>query len=364
MGAAIPQYVGGAGNDTIIGGSATDELYGLGGDDTLDGLGGNDYLDGGDGSDFLSGGAGDDSYVIGSDGDQVVEQSDEGSDTVYSSVSFSLRANVENLNLTGTSSINGTGNALNNWISGNYASNILDGREGADTMAGGAGDDLYVVDSVGDIVGEFAGEGTDSVHSAVSFGLMVELENLVLTGNAPVAGIGNDAPNYLQGNSGANILTGRGGGDTLTGGGGSDVFLDTLSGHTSDTITDFERGDRIVFSDATFENFSYSLSGQVLTYSGGSLNLSGLRNPSIGASPTPEGGVQISFSGPPIIIVADINVPAQDQVGSISQRPVEVDSMPSKRGPFEMFDRDVSCSIETEIFISGYARPDDSFLLL
>lgn len=363
MGAAIPQYVGGLGDDFLYGGSGADELYGLGGNDTLEGLGGNDHLDGGDGADLLSGGTGDDRYVVGSMGDQIIEQFGEGSDTVYSSIAFSLGENVENLSLTGTSSINALGNGLNNWISGNPSANILDGREGADTMAGGDGDDLYVVDNIGDIVGEFPGEGTDSVHSSVSFGLGVEIENLVLTGSAAIDGSGNDLPNHIQGNSGANLLSGRGGGDTLTGGAGSDIFFDTVSGHNSDLITDFQRGDRIVFSDATLDAFNYSLSGQLLTFSGGSLTLSGLQNPSIAASRAPEGGVQITFSGPRIIVDTHTIVPATDFGTSAAPRTGEAEKIvPAQRDLLGMFDG-VPPNFGADTFISGYARTDDFFPL-
>jgi Ca2+-binding RTX toxin-like protein len=306
----MPQYTGGSGDDTVTGGIGADELYGFDGNDTLNGHDGNDYLDGGQGADLMYGGTGDDTYVVGNIGDQVVEQLGEGTDTVYSSIAFLLSPNVENLNLTGSANIDGTGNALNNWLSGNAGSNVLDGREGADTMAGGPGDDFYFVDAVGDIAGEFPGEGIDTVRSSVSFGLVPEVENLLLTGDAAITGTGNDSSNYIQGNSAANILSGRIGADILAGGAGYDTFLDTNSGHNGDTISDFVRGDRIVFSDATLDWFHYQMSGNELIYSGGSLTLSGLQYASLSAAQAPEGGVQITFSSPPIVVSAGPSVPA------------------------------------------------------
>ena len=51
-----------------------------------------------------------------------------GTDTIFSSVSFTISPNVENLYLTGSSNINATGNNDANVIRGNSGENNLDGR--------------------------------------------------------------------------------------------------------------------------------------------------------------------------------------------------------------------------------------------
>ena len=88
------------------------------GNDTLNGGAGNDTLDGGVGIDALIGGLGDDIYIVDSATDIITENANEGIDTIQSSFTYSIaaRPNIENLTLTGTTAINGTGNAGNNII--------------------------------------------------------------------------------------------------------------------------------------------------------------------------------------------------------------------------------------------------------
>ena len=74
----------------------------------------------------------------------ITENAGEGADSVQSSVTYTLAANVENLALTGTTAINGTGNALDNVLTGNSAVNVLTGAAGNDALDGSAGFDTAI----------------------------------------------------------------------------------------------------------------------------------------------------------------------------------------------------------------------------
>ena len=175
------------------------------------GLNGGDLLDGGMGVDTMAGGYGNDLYVVDDPADLVVEGANAGHDIVRSSVSYTLGANIEDLELIGTAAIDATGNGGQNTLRGNAAANRLDGRAGADMMVGGAGDDTYIVDNAGDVAHEVAGGGIDSVYSSVSYTLRQEVENLCLTGDQAINATGNNQDNVLVGNSAGNTLSGGAG---------------------------------------------------------------------------------------------------------------------------------------------------------
>ncbi|HSD70455.1 MAG TPA: VCBS domain-containing protein [Woeseiaceae bacterium] len=213
------QLFGRDGNDLLDGGAGADALDGEAGDDQLFGGDGNDSLYGGLGTDALAGGSGDDAYVIDDAFDMVVEDLDEGVDTVSSSLDYTLGANVENLTLTGAA-FAGTGNELNNLIVGNELNNVLDGAAGRDLLKGGAGDDFYIIDQSDDTVFELDGwfrsgpfgevtiesNGRDAVQSTASFVLPRFVEDLFLAGEEDIDGTGNVFSNSLNGNPGANVL--------------------------------------------------------------------------------------------------------------------------------------------------------------
>ncbi len=283
---------GNTGADTLMGGDGNDALNGDAGNDQLFGDGGNDVLNGGLDADAMAGGAGDDTYVVDNAGDLVAESMDEGTDSVQSSISYALTANVENLTLAGTANISGAGNELDNAITGNSGSNVLsglggsdtlvghggndtlDGGLGADAMAGGQGSDTYVVDDAGDLVVEGLNEGVDLVQSSITYTLTSNVENLTLTGAADLNGAGNALGNIIIGNSGANILDGGAGADTLIGGAGDDTYR---VDHSSDAITESASGG----TDTVFSGATYTLSANIesLTLTG-TANINGTGNAS------------------------------------------------------------------------------------
>jgi Ca2+-binding RTX toxin-like protein len=217
------------------GNSLDNYLIGNSNQNILTGGLGDDWLNGGGGADTMIGGLGDDRYWINTAADVVTELENEGIDTVETTFSTTLGANLENLTLAYTAgAINGTGNELDNEIYGNGASNVLTGGggndflhggAGADTMMGGLGDDMYFVDDAGDSVVENADEGIDIVLTQYDHTLAANVENLSLTDGTAVNAVGNGLDNYLAGNSNNNVLMGHGGDDILFGQGGADTMI-------------------------------------------------------------------------------------------------------------------------------------------
>jgi Ca2+-binding RTX toxin-like protein len=253
------------GNDIILGFAGDDTLEGGDGNDVMLGGEGNDMLAGGTGGDVMQGGSGNDIYVVGSAADIVSEEANAGFDTVRSSVSYTLSANVERLLLSGGPAIDGTGNALNNVITGNDAANVLSGLAGndmlrgrdgddalngglgADTMQGDDGNDVYTVDNAGDVVIEGAGGGFDTVRSSISYTLGANVERLLLSGGPANNGTGNDLDNVITGNNAANVLSGLDGNDMLSGRGGDDILIGGLG---SDNMQGGADNDSFVFNTA------------------------------------------------------------------------------------------------------------------
>jgi Ca2+-binding RTX toxin-like protein len=264
-----------AGNDQVYGGAGEDTLKGGLGDDSLDGAGESGLFDPNaptaiDGVDRLEGNEGDDTYYI-SDNDVVVENFNEGSDTVISSLdNYLLANNVENLQLVGASlfsgfvptgiaamdsegsetimipnsgnktntlpeameeSLNATGNKLDNEIVGSNGRNAIAGSDGNDKLDGGGGDDNLYGDAGNDsLIGALGNdslngnEGNDNLDGGLGDDrLWGDGGNDKLQGGdgADIL-VGGDNNDMLAGDDGADSLYGDGGEDTITGGMGRD----------------------------------------------------------------------------------------------------------------------------------------------
>lgn len=281
-----------SGNDQIFAGAGVDLIYAGAGDDTIHGGADADLINGGEGDDSMVGGTGDDLYYVDSANDQVIELAGEGTDTILSSISLALHdssVHVEKLILSGTDNLNGTGNGLDNVITGNNGNNTLNGAwgndsliggagndtfqddQGVDTMVGGTGNDTYHLDDAGDRIVENFGEGAD--HAIFSFDDKIMLweysknvESLALTGDADWA-TGNGLNNTIYGNTTKNnVLNGAWGNDTLYGGAGNDTLRDD---HGSDLMVG-GAGNDVYFldnaADRIVENFGEGWDRAIISF--------------------------------------------------------------------------------------------------
>ena len=176
----------------------------------------------------MTGTAVNDIFVVDNALDTITEGADQGTDTVVSSVDWTLGANLENLTLSGVLNINGTGNSLANVIIGNDGDNKLGSPADSfvDTLRGGKGDDTYYPDS-SDVVVEMVGEGVDTIVSDYSYTLPADVENLVYSGkwswiSGGVRLTGNALNNVINGRLYPNAIQ-------IDGGPGADTLMGSLS---------------------------------------------------------------------------------------------------------------------------------------
>ncbi len=315
----------------ILGNNAANSLTGTSKTDTMMGFTGNDTLNGGAGKDFLFGGDGDDRYVVDIVTDTVIENADEGTDTVQSPVSFTLASNIENLILTGSSALNGTGNESSNNLLGNSGANILAGLAGADTIDGAGGQDTatYAVsaagigislmtgiasggDAAGDVLLDIenltgsafndtiegsaannvlvAGGGIDTLsyeHAGAAIKISLALTSAQNTGGAGIDTvsqfenlIGSDFNDTLTGSSSANRLSGGAGNDCIDGGGSADTMMGGVGddAYVVDKSTDSVSENSGEGADIVFSSITYALAVnlEALTLAGsGAINGTG-----------------------------------------------------------------------------------------
>jgi serralysin len=221
---AFSNVGGSVGNLAIARGTVIENARGGSGNDVLIGNSAGNRLDGGTGTDQLYGGTGNDTFVADVQGDVVFEETGAGTDTVESSGSFYLYANIEHLTLTGSADNFGVGNELANTLTGNSGLNLLIGWGGIDTINGGAARDSI-----------FGVEGDDVLNGEAGVDYIV-------------AGNGNDT---LNGGADADEMYGEDGNDTLDGGSTFDTDImvagagdDTLFGNSGLGDFDFMYGDQ------------------------------------------------------------------------------------------------------------------------
>jgi len=233
----LAQVTGGSGSDTLLN---IENLTGSNFNDKLTGNALANSLDGGLGADTMTGGDGNDSYYVDNVGDKVVETNAlaaGGTDTVNTTISYTLPSNVENLHILAAGAVNGTGNTLGNVIDAGAGNNILDGGAGTDTASyayASAGVTVSLATTVAQATG---GSGSDT---------LLNFENLT----------GSNYNDTLTGNAGNNVLVGGLGKDTFTGGLGADIFKFNaveetgITAATRDVVNDFNaaQGDKIDLS--------------------------------------------------------------------------------------------------------------------
>ncbi|MCP5072975.1 MAG: calcium-binding protein [Rhodobacteraceae bacterium] len=261
----------GLGNDTMINSGVANGDVKMGGDtDLFDGRGGT--VNG-----TVFGESGDDTYIIDDATINLSEDAAQGTDTVQSTVGWTLGDNFENLTLIGSDHIDGYGNVESNTITGNQGNNVLNGLGSADTLYGGAGDDK--VNGGNGIDNLFGGDGDDRLRGQKGADIMKSEAG----DDGLYGGEGND---NLFGGDDNDILKGGMGRDKLYGGDDADVFLYTKAAHskndaTADKIQDFELGlDTIDLSGVAAGTLTF-IAGAAFSGTQGEVQVTGATNSTV-----------------------------------------------------------------------------------
>ena len=273
--------------DILRGNSLINAIVASDGDDLLQGLGGNDSLNGGNGNDtyvFTTTAALGTDTLTDSAGSDLLDFS--ASSTLGSTVNLGqTTSQVVNSNLSliltsATAFENINGSSLNDFFTGNSASNVLRGGAGNDTYrfnagtaqgsdtideSGGGIDTLDFTTTTAVAVNvDLSLSGSQTVHGnlTLNLGSGTNLENLI-GGSQSDTLAGNANNNLIDGNSGNDTITagdgddtliGNAGNDTLSGGNGNDVYqLKASVALGTDTLTEAANGgqDLLDFSSST-----------------------------------------------------------------------------------------------------------------
>jgi Ca2+-binding RTX toxin-like protein len=276
----------GNGDDNVItGGVGADTLRGMVGDDTLNGGDGNDILIGGAGADHLVGGAGTDTVRYESqvtvdmatgqhegdaagdtfDGVELIQGSTSndvfisgaGADkfdgnTGADTLSYEGSDAAVDVNLTTGAASGGyaQGDVITNFerVVGSAFGDTLRSNTTGQTLAGGAGDDVYYISGATVTVEEAVGGGIDTVMTTggASLSSMTNVENLIFIGTGNFNGFGNAGDNTITTGDGNDNLNGRDGDDILNAGAGNDELL----GEAGDDILNGGDGDDSLYGGA------------------------------------------------------------------------------------------------------------------
>jgi Ca2+-binding RTX toxin-like protein len=219
-------------NLTLIG---TDNINAWGNDanNILIGNVGNNVLNGNGGFDIMIGGLGDDKYIVDNAGDDIIESIGEGADLVTSSVDWTLGDNLENLVLTGSSSLKGKGNDLSNRIEGNGGNSTLDGGLGRDTLVGGAGADMfcfttaasYGIDAVDRILNFNAVLGDRITVDRTAYGIVAASASLISVDSAGLANAFRTSNLFVYNSTNGQLFHNANGSAAGFGGGGVFALL-------------------------------------------------------------------------------------------------------------------------------------------
>jgi Ca2+-binding RTX toxin-like protein len=257
----------------VLTGSADVSVTGNSGDDSITANAGSDTLVAGSGVDTFVAGSGSDTFVLNSSSD-VVQAGQATGSVIESSASYSLPVNVDVLALTGSASIQGTGNAGNDSLVSGAGADTLVAGSGADTLVagsgpatliGGSGHDTFIVNDSGDLVEDTASAAANTLISSVSYSLPTDVNTLVLAGSSDLSATTNGGNDLITGNAGADTLTATTGTDTLVAGSGPDTLV---GGSGSDLFVVNDSADQVTVSgssgrDTVESSVSYSLPANV-----------------------------------------------------------------------------------------------------